>query len=460
MTVFKKIVIALVVLVVAVGGLTAALGINEIVQAQPQQDGVNLSALDTGESVAVPLSWQGTATIWFLAGLQTPQSGSTPMQTEYFSGYKAGASSPSVYLNYSPSEDAKEATALNLRIAKGEDRYTFMVMTQSDGTLFQFWYLFTEIQQYTPQLEGLELWVRVGTGSNITTAAVVSETTMPSDFDPAQGESNEFDNVVPGSSLNDATPYIMFAFQAPPITEYVEGIYNDFYLYDIGQDPQKINGAFTYVNTEYHPMGVSAGDVTQLELSFATSGATMNYKLTYTSGQSTTYIAVMSTRYGSAFISFISHVTVTITEYQNANNVLYTYTGAGNPFSNGSSLVIDDVALWNVEYAQMRIDFEAEGYSAYEDGRADGYDEGYGAGHEVGYDEGYDVGTSDGYEDGYNAGYAVGLEEVQPSASTMVAAAGNLLNADIFGTWSLADILTIMIGLACAIAFLKLFAGG
>ena len=72
MTVFKKIVIALVVLVVAVGGLTAVLGVNELVMAESRQDGVNLSALDTGESAAVPLSWQGTATIWFLAGLQTP----------------------------------------------------------------------------------------------------------------------------------------------------------------------------------------------------------------------------------------------------------------------------------------------------------------------------------------------------------------------------------------------------
>lgn len=460
MSVFKKIVVALVVLVVAAGGLTAALGINQLATAASSQDGVNLSTLDTGESVAVPMSWQGTATIWFLAGLQTPQSGSTPMQTDYFQGYKEGASSPTTYLSYSPSDDALAATALNLRIAKGEDRYTFTVMTQSDGTLFTFWYLFTEIRQYTPQLEGLELWVRVSQYSS-STAAVVSESTVPSELTDEVGYSgNEIENVVPGSSLSDATPYIFFCFQKPPITEYVEGIYNDFYLYDIGEDPQKINGAFTYVNTEYHPMGVSAGDVTQLELSFATSGATMNYKLTYTSGQSTTYTAVMSTRYGSAFISFISHVTVTITEYQNENNVLYTYSGQGNPFSNGSSLVIDDVALWNVEYAQMRIDFQAEGYSAYEDGFDAGYDEGYGAGHGAGYDQGYDVGTSDGYEDGYNAGYAVGLQEVQPSASTMIAAAGNLLNADIFGTWSLADILTIMIGLACAIAFLKLFAGG
>lgn len=130
-----------------------------------------------------------------------------------------------------------------------------------------------------------------------------------------------------------------------------------------------------------------------------------------------------------------------------------------------------------------------EGYEA---GKTDGYNEGYSTGkndglsigREEGYEEGFQDGEDHGKEiasdpvsdiyqntfnrgkdEGYKEGYAIGLNKGQSDSLTNPASfflepVHTFLSTELFGSFSLGDAFNVVLFVAVAVIFIKMFAGG
>lgn len=103
-----------------------------------------------------------------------------------------------------------------------------------------------------------------------------------------------------------------------------------------------------------------------------------------------------------------------------------------------------------------------DGYSVGStDGYERGYDEGYDLGYEdgvpVGYDTGYTSGYSDGHSDGLNLGHS---DRITNPISSFIEPVHQFMNTPFFGTLTYATIFNIVLFVAVAVIFIKMFSGG
>lgn len=121
-------------------------------------------------------------------------------------------------------------------------------------------------------------------------------------------------------------------------------------------------------------------------------------------------------------------------------------------------------------YSNGREDGIAQGY---ENGYDEGYNIGLSEGHSDGYSSGYDAGETTGYHngyetgktDGYNEGYTNGLNKGQSAQltnpiSAFLTPVHNFMTTPFFGSLTYASIFNVVLFVAVAIIFIKMFSGG
>lgn len=96
-------------------------------------------------------------------------------------------------------------------------------------------------------------------------------------------------------------------------------------------------------------------------------------------------------------------------------------------------------------------DGESIGYTR---GYNDGFSKGNLEGSQSGYDNGYNVGTSQGYQDGYNKGLSEKFEDITPW-QILVNGVNQFFNAKLFGTVSLSVLLSLGLGIALFVIFMR-----
>lgn len=115
-----------------------------------------------------------------------------------------------------------------------------------------------------------------------------------------------------------------------------------------------------------------------------------------------------------------------------------------------------------------------EGYEeGSEEGASRGYDLGYSTGHydgreegeQIGYDNGYSVGYEDGLTKDYTDGYVDGLnkghsDQITNPLSSFLEPVHNFMNTEFFGGFTYATIFNIVLFVAVATIFIKMFSGG
>lgn len=150
----------------------------------------------------------------------------------------------------------------------------------------------------------------------------------------------------------------------------------------------------------------------------------------------------------------------------------------------GTSVITSSVAD-NIS-SPVRDEAYNEGYNVgYEDGYNKGYDRGYENGHnsgssegydhgyEIGYGEGYDIGVEDGipqgYETGYNDGHSDGYsagrsmghtDQITNPLTAFIDPVHTFMNTRFFGTLTYASIFNVILFVAVAVIFIKMFSGG
>lgn len=122
------------------------------------------------------------------------------------------------------------------------------------------------------------------------------------------------------------------------------------------------------------------------------------------------------------------------------------------------------------EYAELLIAYREllarynDLYSKYQDSEQsywNGYLDGYYTARDLSYSEGYDF----GYDEGYNLGYNAGLNKAQSDSlvnpvSYFLVPVHNFLNLNLFGVFSIGTLLNILLFVAVALIFIKMFSGG
>lgn len=119
-----------------------------------------------------------------------------------------------------------------------------------------------------------------------------------------------------------------------------------------------------------------------------------------------------------------------------------------------------------------------EGHTAgYENGFNDGSDVGVEIGYDMGVDDGYRYGLTDGYQNGvvdgekqgYDKGYKIGLVDGENKAvsvqltnpiSSFLQPVHDFMNTKFFGDLTYASIFNVMLFVAVALIFIKMFSGG
>ncbi len=105
-----------------------------------------------------------------------------------------------------------------------------------------------------------------------------------------------------------------------------------------------------------------------------------------------------------------------------------------------------------------------EGYAA---GHCIGHDEGYVAGQKAGYNSGYTSGQNAGYDSGYTVGYNEGLNKGQSDAfgslnplSLFFEPVQKFLDTPFFGKFTFGSVFGVLLFVALAIMFIRMFGGG
>ncbi len=166
----------------------------------------------------------------------------------------------------------------------------------------------------------------------------------------------------------------------------------------------------------------------------------------------------------------------------------YTSNDIGDKMQNGYDSGKTDGLM--IGYNQGHATGYDEGYSegnkngynsGYNDGKDDGiktgYDEGYSAGYSYGSGKGYDTGFEEGekqgyqngydygYDNGYNLGYVDGENkslstQLTNPISSFLQPVHEFMNTKFFGDLTYASIFNVMLFVAVALIFLKMFSGG
>lgn len=129
-------------------------------------------------------------------------------------------------------------------------------------------------------------------------------------------------------------------------------------------------------------------------------------------------------------------------------------------------------------YEQGRQEGYTDGYNtgkqeatdeAFEIGYDQGYDKGYNDGNYFGYDNGFNTGKeeglTEGYDNGYKTGYTNGYNKGQTSQVSnpivyLLTPVHTFLDTNLFGSFSLGDAFNVVLFVAVAVIFIKMFAGG
>ena len=91
------------------------------------------------------------------------------------------------------------------------------------------------------------------------------------------------------------------------------------------------------------------------------------------------------------------------------------------------------------------------------DGRYEGYNDGFNTGKEEGLTEGYDNGYNTGYTNGYNKGQTT---QVSNPIVYLLTPVHTFLDTNLFGSFSLGDAFNVVLFVAVAVIFIKMFSGG
>lgn len=124
------------------------------------------------------------------------------------------------------------------------------------------------------------------------------------------------------------------------------------------------------------------------------------------------------------------------------------------------------VALDTQGYTVTRNEFYNEGHTAgytegYDSGHTAGYEEGYDVGFEDGLPQGYDTGYNDGEADGYNKGLSKGhSDRITDPVTSFLQPVHEFMNTKFFGDLTYATIFNIILFVAVATIFIKMFSGG
>lgn len=103
--------------------------------------------------------------------------------------------------------------------------------------------------------------------------------------------------------------------------------------------------------------------------------------------------------------------------------------------------------------AQLNTTYNDGFHSGYQSGYREGNNDGYLAGESFGWSEGYD----EGHRDGMNLGQSVGISN---PVSFFFDTVQTFLSTNLFGTISIGAVLSVIVFVAVALAFLKMFSGG
>ena len=138
-------------------------------------------------------------------------------------------------------------------------------------------------------------------------------------------------------------------------------------------------------------------------------------------------------------------------------------TSTGKPIAYYHSFLYDIIdKRQETGYNQGYEEGETAGQEA---GYNQGYEEGETAGQEAGYNQGYEEGETIGHEAGYNQGYTQGYDAGVSAGLTnpieyFIKPIDEFMSIKIFGTLAIGNILSIILFVAIALIFLKMFAGG
>lgn len=182
---------------------------------------------------------------------------------------------------------------------------------------------------------------------------------------------------------------------------------------------------------------------------------------------------------------YFDHVQIMINHWGQPNNDVLMPCLAGSPLLN--FYVSNDVLVEEALKAEYDKGYDAGFHigheSGYEqgywvgnaDGKEIGYDEGYNVGKEggfvegkefgytggyqIGYDKGFELGKNKGYIDGENAGYTKGFNDAGDSGGFgwLISSVQTFLETDFFGSFSIGDLVYVMIGVSFVLLFLKFF---
>lgn len=122
--------------------------------------------------------------------------------------------------------------------------------------------------------------------------------------------------------------------------------------------------------------------------------------------------------------------------------------------------------IYNEGYENGNVAGYEEGFqngknTGYEEGHNAGYEEGYDVGFEDGLPQGYDNGYTDGEADGYNKGLSRGhSDQITDPVTSFLQPVHEFMNTKFFGDLTYATIFNIILFVAVATIFIKMFSGG
>lgn len=153
--------------------------------------------------------------------------------------------------------------------------------------------------------------------------------------------------------------------------------------------------------------------------------------------------------------------------------ILYFYSGShidnyNIAFDNGfkQGFNVAEHIYYDVGYDEGYQDGINAGYEdGYSVGSTDGYERGYDEGYDLGYEDGvpvgYDTGFSAGYSDGHSDGLNLGhSDRITNPISSFIEPVHQFMNTPFFGTLTYATIFNIVLFVAVAVIFVKMFSGG
>ena len=262
-------------------------------------------------------------------------------------------------------------------------------------------------------------------------------------------------------------------------------IYRAFWYIDFQVNNDTVQAFFYSLDTNFNRplVGEQNGVYTRKELnlrSFSDTSTSEDYfTFTNTTGGSNSRILEYVCQY-EQFSSTVNNSTptaLTVT-YRSLDDVIWNFTAGNYDLNVRNNAYCVTTYTWSNDYYRISLSFVAQytrdfwdslnvapySYTMYFDNNVTGQ-----GGYDLGFQNGIIVGEnkanstvnidSESYKAGFNYGYEKGLDG-DLDWTFIFKSASDLLSFKIFGTFSILDILTVVMAVSIALIFLKMFAGG